>query len=99
MITSIVNNCKVFALIFQGNPIETLIGENGVRSSGGEKQRIALAQAILSNKKIILLDETSVNLDVDTEKRIINRIINVIKENNMTILAISHRIDFFRKSR
>ena len=62
--------------------------------SGGERQRIALAQGILRKSEIILLDEVTANIDV-TSERIIKKVIkDIMLKQNMTIIAISHRIDF-----
>ena len=52
------------------NKYETVIGENGFRLSGGEKQRISIARAMIKNSKIILLDEATSALDSETEKKI-----------------------------
>ncbi|MBP2624000.1 ABC transporter ATP-binding protein [Streptococcus oricebi] len=69
---------------------ETLIGSKGVHLSGGEKQRIALARAILKDPKLLILDEASASTDLNNEYKIQQAFARLIKDK--TVLIIAHRL-------
>lgn len=76
--------------------LDTDIGENGLLLSGGERQKLGLAQGLLRDCNIILLDEVTANIDRGSEEEIKNVILNLMEERDMTVISISHRIDFLK---
>lgn len=75
---------------------ETKIGEAGSTLSGGEKQRIAIARAILKDAPIVILDEFTSALDVENERHILQAIDNLVQ--NKTVIIIAHRLETVRKA-
>jgi ATP-binding cassette subfamily C protein len=70
--------------------LDTIIGDRGVKLSGGEKQRLALARALLRKPNLLILDEATSNLDSENEKKILKAIDDLHGE--ITILIIAHRL-------
>lgn len=71
--------------------INSLIGENGISLSGGQRQRIALARALYKDFELLIMDEATGALDMDTEKAIIDSILQVKK--NKTMLVVTHHMN------
>ena len=68
--------------------VNSMIGEKGIRISGGEKQRLGLARALYNSPHVLILDEATNSLDINTENTILNTLKNL--KNDFTILLISH---------
>lgn len=76
--------------------LETVVGDRGVKLSGGEKQRLSLARALLSKPSLLILDEATSNLDSENEELIQNSIEKL--HGKMTILIVAHRLSALKKA-
>ncbi len=73
------------------NGLDTELGEKGVRMSGGERQRVALARLFFDDSKIIILDEATSAIDNITEKEVMKNIVEKLE--NKTLIVIAHRLE------
>lgn len=75
---------------------DTIIGEAGLRLSGGEKQRISIARAFLKNAPIVLLDEVTANVDSENEAKIQAALQELLKDK--TVIMIAHKLTSLRNA-
>ena len=71
--------------------LKTRVGERGAMLSGGQIQRIGLARALYHNPDILILDEATSSLDIDTENKIVESVLKL--RDNLTIIIVSHRMN------
>lgn len=93
--SSKISNLHKFVINELPKKYQTIIGERGVRLSGGQRQLIGIARALYHNPKVLILDEATSALDNQTEKTVMNAINNLDK--NLTIIIIAHRLDTVKK--
>ena len=74
--------------------IYSTVGEGGIKISGGQKQRIGIARALFKKPSILILDEATSALDKDTEIKLVNNLVNKLK--NITIIIVTHKLDLIK---
>lgn len=78
--------------------LDCVLGENGLALSGGQKQRLGLAQGLLRGSQVLLLDEVTANIDNKMEEDIRELIRGLQKEQGLTVISISHRMNFLNQA-
>ena len=95
-IIDLINNVKLKELVDKTNKgVETNIGEFGDKLSGGQIQRLGLARALYLSPKILILDESTNALDVDTERSIFDYLLKI--KTNLSIIIVSHKKSILEK--
>ena len=92
-ITDVLNQAACQTLLARAdNGLDTMIGEGGVKVSGGEKQRLSIARALLRKPQILVFDEATSSLDSITEEEISETIRNISGNGNLIVILIAHRL-------
>lgn len=92
-VTDVLNKASCQNLLYRAEKgLETMIGEGGLKLSGGEKQRLSIARALLRKPKLLLFDEATSALDSLTEEEITDTIRDISKQGNQITILIAHRL-------
>ena len=77
-------------MLFRSDGVETVVGERGARISGGQKQRLAIARALIRDPRVLILDEATSALDSESEILIQNALMNLMRDR--TTFVVAHRL-------
>ncbi|MGD8778196.1 MAG: peptidase domain-containing ABC transporter [Ignavibacteria bacterium] len=92
-VDEVIRMCKMDELINSlSGKYNTQVAEWGATLSGGQRQRLAIARAVLRNTPILILDEPTSNIDVQTESKILKGLFEYCRQNNKTVIIVTHRI-------
>ena len=75
--------------------LDTIVGKMGIRLSGGQRQRLSIARMILANPSVVIFDESTSALDVQTETKLFENLENILKDK--TVITIAHRLSTVKK--
>ena len=75
----------------------TKVGERGVKLSGGQIQRIGIARALYRNPKLLIMDEPTSALDIKTQEKILNLLLDIQKQRNLSYIFVSHDLGIVSK--
>ena len=90
-LVKVLKSANIYDFLLTKNGINTKVGEGGIKFSGGQMQRIAIARALYGNPEILALDEATSALDKETEDRILKEIFDINKDK--TLIIVTHRLD------
>lgn len=94
-LVSVLTMCQMQDFLYSNDDnLDVTLGDNGIKLSGGQVQRIAIARAVLMNPKVLILDESTSSLDIETEKLLFTELMTFLKDR--TTIIISHRLETLR---
>ena len=78
--------------------LDFVLADSGLKISGGQRQRLNIARALIASPKILILDESTSNLDSKTEKKMVSTILSLVKKYSLTVIFVTHRLSAVKKA-